>query len=147
MAKILFTSFSVGLLFGAFRYWMGFFVLGHALFAALAATWAASHLYRAEHPFRMRDGLLVMAVLLLGEAVGFGLSQPWFDPHGWLLRVLEGDTVEHLFGIALIGGAVGRDFQMGAEGGFWLLFNGIDLFFLFLFTMFGLNTFVYREKG
>ncbi|WP_300360986.1 hypothetical protein [Hydrogenimonas sp.] len=146
MATIILTTFLTGILFGVFRYWVGFFVLGHAFFAPLAAMWLASRFYTASEPFRMRDGLLVITVLLIGEMLGFGLSQPWFDPHGWFLRVLDGDTAEHIFGIALIGGAVGRDFAMGVEGGWWAFFNLLDLFFLFLFTMFGLNSFVYREK-
>jgi len=145
MITILVPALLTGLMLGALRYWIGFFVIGHALFAALAATWIAGCLTRSTTSFRPWHGILAAVVLLAGEAVGFGLAQPWFDPLGWLVRVVSGDTVEYLFGIALVGGTVGRNFQMGVGGGFWLLFTLIDLIFFLLFMMIGLNTFVYRE--
>lgn len=145
MVKILSVSFIVGILFGVVRYWLGFFPIGHALFAALAAIWMASLFIQSDKAFRMREGVFVLFVLMIGEMVGFGISQPWFDPFDWLMSVLEGDTAEHMFGIALVGGVVGKEFHIGVNGGFWVLFNLIDLFFLWLFTMFGLNSFIYRK--
>ncbi|WP_201353151.1 hypothetical protein [Hydrogenimonas urashimensis] len=147
MLKILPFYFMAALLAGLFRYWFGFFPLAHALFLGLGSAWFASLFYRQERTAGKRTVFAILATLLVGELAGFGMAQPWFDPLGWLSRVLQSDTTEEIFGLALMGGRIGRNFQLGTGGGFWVLFNLIDALFLLFFVMTGVNTFVYRKRG
>jgi hypothetical protein len=90
--------------------------------------------------------LLLFIRFLTAQAVGFGLSQPWFDPVGWVARVVSGRTSEPIFGISMLGGVASRNFQMGVKGGFWIFLNLFDLFFMAFFLLVGINTQLEKKR-
>jgi len=90
--------------------------------------------------------LLLFICFLTAQAVGFGLSQPWFDPVGWVARVVSGRTSEPIFGISMLGGVASRNFQMGVKGGFWIFLNLFDLFFMAFFLLVGINTQLEKKR-
>jgi len=94
----------------------------------------------SDKPHSLFAALLFFICFLAAQAIGFGLSQPWFDPGGWGIRVLSGKTSEHIFGISMLGGVASRNFQMGIKGGFWIFLNLFDLFFMAFFLLVGINT-------
>ena len=132
----------LGIGLGYVRYWVGFFVIAQGACLGLLAPWLA-HKYPGgpgpQHPGP--GGSLVVAFLLfftanLGLMLGFGLAQPWFEPLGWLGRIMEKHTAEFVFGVATNTG-YSRGVALGAQGGFWLILNLLDwaIMFFFLWIM------------
>ena len=135
-------SLAVGLLLGWARYWTGYFVLFQGLAGGLAIALGAPALAGAKRggiPFPgagtgLEIALAWFAVFQAGQALGYGLAQPWFAPVGWFLKVLNGQAVEFVFGVKASAGVLG-DFAMGAHGFLWVVFTLVDwavmLFFLY----------------
>lgn len=134
----------LGLAAGWLRYWVGLFVLAQGAICGLLVAYLAGRAGRVQgqgpaHP-GLRPALAAAALWLLafwlGQGLGYGLAQPWFDVLGWLGRVWQGKSSEFLFGVAAVG-PVHRSFGLGAKGGWWLVFNLIDwlILFFFLWTM------------
>ncbi|MCB2187182.1 MAG: hypothetical protein KQJ78_12235 [Deltaproteobacteria bacterium] len=130
---------------GWLRYWLGFFVLAQGAVLGLTIAWLAARAGRSPggggpaHPgFRLSLALagLWFAGFLVGQLMGLGLAQPWFDPLGWLARVWEDRSTEFSFGLAATG-PIHRAFALGVGGWFWLVLNLIDwaILFFFLWTM------------
>lgn len=138
----------VGAASGWARYWYGYFVLGQGTVVGLFVPWAAAILCprtlppqkTIKRPGSMTQVLIFFACFMIAQAVGFGMAQPWFDPVGWLGRVIQGATKESIWGITLLGGAVAKNFQLGVQGGFWIFLNLFDLFFMIFFLLVGINS-------
>ncbi|SMD02251.1 hypothetical protein SAMN02746065_1224 [Desulfocicer vacuolatum DSM 3385] len=130
------------------RYWYGYFVLGQGTLAGLFVPWAAGILCPStltpgktmKKPDSMTQVLIFFACFMIAQAIGFGLAQPWFEPLGWLGRVIQNDTKESIWGITLLGGAVAKNFQLGVNGVFWIFLNLFDLFFMVFFLLVGVNS-------
>jgi len=133
---------SLGFAAGMLRYWFGFFVLIQGAAAGGLGAWGVSLLAGGtrkgpKHPGparAFRCALLWTAVFIVAELAGLGLAQPWFEPLGWAARVLEGRTVEPVYGIHAAG-PVHKAFAGGASGPFWLVLNAIDLAIMLVFFM------------
>ncbi|WP_139795873.1 hypothetical protein [Desulfocicer vacuolatum] len=93
-----------------------------------------------KKPDSMTQVLIFFACFMIAQAIGFGLAQPWFEPLGWLGRVIQNDTKESIWGITLLGGAVAKNFQLGVNGVFWIFLNLFDLFFMVFFLLVGVNS-------
>ncbi|MBM9518276.1 hypothetical protein JWG39_00410 [Desulforhopalus vacuolatus] len=137
-----------GVVAGWARYWYGYFVLGQGVLAGLFIPWAAvivcsttlTHRKTIKKPCSITLVLIFFACFMVAQAIGFGMAQPWFDPVGWLGRVIQGGTQESIWGITLLGGAVAKNFQLGVNGGFWIFLNLFDLFFMVFFLLVGINS-------
>lgn len=137
-------ALALGALTGWIRYYEGLFVLAQGAVCGLLLAWLIARAGRRDgkgpyHPgFRpaLTLALLWWGVFMIGQGLGVGLAQPWFDPLGWLGRVWDGKSSEFSFGIAATAG-IHRSFSMGAHGVFWLVLNLIDwlIMFFFLLTM------------
>lgn len=135
----------IGVAAGWSRYWVGFFVLiqgggAGALLAWLIATLGRSSDGRRGPPHPGFPGtlgyaLLWVAAFVAAEPFGLGLAQPWFDPWGWAGRVLAGQTVEPVFGLRSLGGAVIRSFALGCKGWFWVFLNLLDALLMCVLLM------------
>ena len=140
--KGIIITFIFGVLIGVFRYWFGFYVLLQGILAAFGISWLMHKFVKtgqevfAQKTFKM--ALLLFIVFMVGKAVGFGLAQPWFDPLGWFVRVVNGDSSEAVFGIYSKSGLVHSFFTDGLSGGFWLFLTLFDLVFLFFFLLISL---------
>ena len=146
------TAIAMGLLFGVVRYWLGFLVLIQGVLGATAACWLLTRHVGVRTTLSQMTGplstlsfaLMLTAAFLLGEVVGIGLAQPWFDPLGWFGRIVDGKSSEALFGIAFTG-SVAHDVNGYIQGGFWILMNALDIFFLFFF--FWIMPGIFSETG
>ncbi len=133
-------ALALGMVLGWLRYWLGLFVLAQGTVAGLLLPWLLGRLDSgralwSEYPGC--GGALGLAALwsacfLAGQGLGFGLAQPWFDPLGFVFRVLAGRSSEFVFGIAATAG-IHRALALGAKGGFWVLINLLDLGIMFFF--------------
>ncbi len=145
-------AITVGCIAGWARYWYGYFVLGQGTIAGLFIPWGAKTFCsssinpkkKIKTPGSMTLVLILFICFVVAQAIGFGMAQPWFDPVGWLGRVIQHGTKESVWGISLLGGAVARDFQMGVNGGFWIFLNLFDIFFMCFFLLIGINS---RQDG
>lgn len=132
----------LGGLLGYLRYWLGFFIIAQGVCLGLLIPWLAIKRNGGQSPGHPGIGRALGLSFLwfmaanAGLAVGFGLAQPWFNPLGWLSRIIDGDTAEFVFGIAANTG-FSRGVAMGAQGGFWLILSSIDwaIMFFFLWIM------------
>ena len=142
----LLVLFVFGMLAGVFRYWFGFFILGQGILVG----WLAPKLILVQSPAKTNKSsnsvalkifvfITIIIFFLFGQAIGFGLAQPWFEPVAWLDRVLSGRTSEYLFGIRMLGGVVNQPASLDIDGGFWLFFNVFDLVFMAFFLLIGFN--------
>ncbi len=109
------------------------------MLVGLLIPWVVSKTTEGKHQtisdFRFKIALLLFFIFMIGQAIGFGLAQPVFDPFNWLGRVWNGETVEFVFGIFSTGGVVHETFSGGMSGGFWVLLSFIDLCFMFFFIL------------
>ncbi|NCC25898.1 MAG: hypothetical protein EOM25_12015 [Deltaproteobacteria bacterium] len=136
------AALAVGMAMGWIRYWIGYFVLAQGavaglLIAWIMAGWARSRRVLLGHPgFGPALGVAgaVFTAFMAGQVVGFGLAQPWFEPVGWLGRLLEGRSSEYIFGVAATAG-IHRGFAMGITGGWWIVFSLIDWAIMFFFLL------------
>lgn len=128
-----------GLVFGWIRYWIGYYILIQGVIAGLLISWmvkkSAGTQTEALSNIRFKMVVLLFFSFMIGQAFGFGLAQPVFDPFNWLARVWNGDTTESVFGIFSTAGVVSQTFSEGLNGGFWLLLGLIDLFFMFFLML------------
>jgi F0F1-type ATP synthase assembly protein I len=128
-----------GLVFGWIRYWIGYYILIQGVIVGLLIPWlvkkTAETQMQALSNIRFKMALLLFFTFMIGQAVGFGVAQPVFDPFKWFARVWSGDTTESVFGIFSTAGVVSQTFSEGLSGGFWLLLTAIDLFFMFFFIL------------
>ncbi len=136
------TAFTIGLITGWIRYWAGFYVLLQGTITGLLIPWV-SHRFPSGREKIPGDASFKLAILLfslfmIGQATGFGLAQPWFDPAGWLMRVIEGKTSESVFGIFSTGGVVHEFYSNGLNDGFWLILSIFDMLFMFFFLLISL---------
>lgn len=137
-----------GTIVGWGRYWYGYFVLGQGTIVGLFIPWAAAILYPGTSPHRktmnnpgsLKLALILFTCFMITQAIGFGMAQPWFDPLGWLGRIVQHDTSEMAWGISLLGGAAAKNFQLGVNGGFWIFLNLFDQFFMLFFLLVGINS-------
>ncbi len=144
----------IGAAAGCFRYWFGYFVLGQGIIAGLMIPWLTGKFSSGKSLKQaavVKPNTLIVVPLLFicflaAQAAGFGLSQPWFDPVGWVARILSGRTSEAIFGISMLGGVASRNFQMGVKGGFWIFLNLFDLFFMAFFLLVGINTQLEKKR-
>jgi hypothetical protein len=146
-AGVLF-ALAAGGLAGWGRYWYGYFVLGQGTIAGLFIPWAAaavcSRFNRSPKTVKNPGPIALVLILFLcfmtAQGIAFGMAQPWFDPVGWLGRVIQHATKETVWGISLLGGVAAQNFQMGINGGFWIFLNLFDLFFMSFFLLVGINS-------
>jgi hypothetical protein len=137
----------LGVLAGWGRYWYGYFVLGQGTLVGLLIPWAATlfcpgtshHGNTMKHPGAFKVALILFMGFMISQAIGFGMAQPWFDPLGWLGRIVRQETRETVWGISLLGGAAARNFHLGVNGGFWIFLNLFDLSFMGFFLLVGIN--------
>ena len=138
----------VGIVAGWGRYWYGYFVLGQGTLVGLFIPWAAAILCPStsfsiktiKKPGSMTQVLIFFTCFMIAQAIGFGIAQPWFDPVGWLGRVIQHGTKESIWGVTLLGGAVAKNIKLGVNGGFWIFLNLFDLFFMVFFLLVGINS-------
>lgn len=126
----------VGVAVGWLRYWLGFFVVIQGAVTGALLAWIVAALGRPagreggpRHPGLRASSCFAAAWLvafLLGQLVGTGLAQPWFEPWGLLARILAGETVEPVFGIAAAGKITTGAFALSTSGFFWGLLNLLD---------------------
>ena len=145
-------AITVGVGFGIFRYWFGFFVLIQGVLGASIVSWLLSRTspgrtQLCQHPGSMRSlgyAFMLSLTFVIGEILGIGLSQAWFDPLGWMTRILQGDTAESLFGIAYTG-TIAHSIDSHAEKSLWVVLNVIDLTFMLFF--FWILPWIHGEKS
>jgi len=148
LATGMLLALAVGAIAGWGRYWYGYFVLGQGVIVGLFIPWAlnisCSGALRSRNmtnsPGPMMHVLILFFCFMIAQAIGFGMAQPWFDPLGWLSRVVQDETREAVWGVSLLGGVAARDFQLGVSGGFWIFLNLFDLFFMGFFLLVGINS-------
>ena len=137
--------------FGVIRYWVGFLIIFQSVAAATLIPWVLARTPASRKAFSIHPGfkpallfaLMLTVMFVIGQVIGIGLAQPWFDPLGWLSRIFHGDSSEYLLGIAYTG-SVARNVAMGVNEGFWVLLNILDLFFLFFFFL--IMPWIFGEK-
>jgi hypothetical protein len=138
IVKCLALAIATGLVFGWIRYWIGYYILIQGVIAGVTISWmvkqTAGEYIEALANIRFKMVVLLFFMFMIGQAFGFGLAQPVFDPFNWLARVWNADTTESVFGIFSTAGVVSRTFSEGLNGGFWVILSLIDLFFM-LFLM------------
>jgi hypothetical protein len=135
----------IGFAAGWLRYWVGFFVLIQGGVAGALLAWLIATLGRSPggctgpsrpaFPGTLGYSLLWVAAFMAAEPFGLGLAQPWFDPWGWMGRVLAGKTVEPVFGLSSLGGVVIRSFSLGCQGWFWVFLNLLDALLMYVLLM------------
>jgi hypothetical protein len=139
LLKWILIAVLTGIVFGWIRYWIGYYILIQGVIAGLLIPWmvksTAVTQMEALSNIRFKMALLLFFAFMIGQALGFGLAQPVFDPFNWFARVWNGDTTESVFGIFSTAGVVSQTFSEGLSGGFWLLLTAIDLFFMFFFVL------------
>lgn len=81
---------------------------------------------------------------MCGEIIGIGLSQPWFDPLGWLGKIIQNQSSETIFGIGYTGN-IARNIDGYAQGGFWILLHTLDLILMLFF--FWIMPWIFGEKA
>lgn len=139
LLKWIFIAVITGLVFGYIRYWIGYYILIQGVIAGLLISWmvkkTAAAQTRALSNIRFKLVVFLFFSFMVGQALGFGIAQPVFDPFNWLARVWNGDTTESVFGIFSTAGVVSQTFSEGLNGGFWLLLTLIDLFFMFFLML------------
>lgn len=148
------AAFIIGILAGYFRYWYGFFVLGQGIISGLVIAYVMkksvkNEILSSKNFNPMRTSLLTLLLLIVfyfAQFIGFGLSQPWFEPFSWFYSAVSGNTSEEVFGLSLMGGVIGRGFNMGLNGGFWLFLNIFDMLFMGFFITVGINSQLEKEK-
>ena len=137
--KWIFIAVLTGIVFGWIRYWIGYYILIQGVIAGLLIPWmvkrTAATQTEALSDVRFKIALLLFFSFMVGQATGFGMAQPVFDPFNWFVRVWNGDSIESVFGIFSTAGVVHHAFSEGLSGGFWLLLTAIDLFFMFFFIL------------
>jgi len=139
----IFISSLIGFVFGCFRYWFGFFVLIQGMIAGFFIPKITSLFVKESASNRIKTSKVVFVMFvffILFQVVGFGVAQPWFDPVGWLSRVMSGSTYEDIFGLALMGNAIGKQIIMGANKGFWAFLNLFDIVFMYFFMIVSMNS-------
>lgn len=138
----------LGAIAGWVRYWYGYFVLGQGALVGLFIPWAVNIVCSRDLPPRkimqkpgaMMQVLILFFCFMISQAIGFGMGQPWFDPVGWMGRIIQHETRETIWGISLLGGVAAKNFQLGVNGGFWIFLNLFDLFFMGFFLLVGINS-------
>ena len=135
----------IGLAVGWSRYWIGFFVLIQGGLAGALLSWLIAVIGRSRdgsggpfHPGFPRNlwyALAWVAAFVIAEPFGLGLAQPWFDPWGWMGRVMDGQTVEPVFGLSSLGSAVIRAFALGGKGWLWVFLNLVDALLMCVLLM------------
>ncbi len=132
----------IGIVFGWIRYWIGYYILLQGIAVGLIIPWVihktGSNGQKVLYDHTFKIAVLLFFTFMIGQAIGFGLAQPVFDPIGWLSRVWQGDTTESVFGIYSTGGVAHHTFSEGMSGGFWSILSFIDLAFMFFFMLIGL---------
>ncbi len=141
------SAFIVGIIMGFVRYWAGCFILFCGVVAGYVTVVFSSILvgsiciskkeFLKTKTFRMV--LAMFIVFIIGELLGFGLAQPWFDPIGFFGRVVAGRTSEMTFVVGMTGGIIGKHFIFGVNKGFWVFLNMIDILFMLFFMLITLN--------
>lgn len=145
LASGLVMALVLGIALGWVRYWLGLFVLiqggiAGALLSWAIVAWCNPGGGKGGPPHPGFPGSLAFALpwtgaFLVGAILGIGLAQPWFDPWGWLGRVMEGRATEPALGLTNAGGVVFRSFSLGATGWFWLFLNLLDALLMAVFLM------------
>jgi type III secretory pathway component EscT len=71
--------------------------------AGLLIAWAIKKIAKNQQQslvnLRFKITIILFFSFIIGQVVGFGFAQPFFDPLGWFARVWNGDTAESIFGI------------------------------------------------
>jgi len=132
----------IGLTVGWIRYWIGYYILLQGIISGMLIPWAI-HRIPKDRQMILADATFKMSIVtffsfMVGQAIGFGLAQPWFEPIGWLMRILDDKTVESVFGIFSTGGVTHQFYANGLNGGFWVILSLIDLAFMFFFILISL---------
>ncbi len=135
-------ALALGAALGWLRYWLGLFVIAQGAVAGLLLPWLLGRLGPCRPALAGHPGCagalglagFWSACFLAGQALGLGLAQPWFDPLGFVSRVLAGRSSEFVFGVAATGG-IHRALAQGARDGFWVVLNLLDLGIMFIFLM------------
>jgi len=135
-------AIGIGITMGWIRYWIGYYILFYGIISAVLITWTIHKTSSVRQQLLLKHHFKISVLLffsfMLGQAIGFGLAQPWFEPIGWLLRVLDGKTVESIFGIASTAGVSHQFFSDKISSGFWVflsLFDSVFIFFFILITL------------
>lgn len=142
LAVGLMAALCLGVAAGWLRYWFGVFILLQGAAVGLLVAFMAGRSYRGggqepRHPGFSRAlgiSLVWLCAFLVGELIGIGLAQPWFEPVGWLGRLLSGRTAEHAFGVAATG-PIHRGFSLVLSGWSWVVLNAIDVAMMFFFFL------------
>lgn len=139
VSKWILVAVIVGLLMGWIRYWIGYYILVQGVIVGLLIPWVVKKVEKEQlqalADVRFKMTIVLFFSFMIGQALGFGLAQPVFDPFNWLARVWDGQTSESVFGIFSTGGVVHETFSGGLSGGFWVILSAIDLFFMFFFIL------------
>lgn len=132
-------AIGIGMAMGWVRYWIGYYILFYGIISAILVTWAIHKTSEIRQKLLLKAKFKLSIVLffsfMTGQAVGFGLAQPWFDPVGWLIRVFDGQTVESVFGVFSTAGVSHQFYSGGFDSGFWIFLSLFDLFFMFFFIL------------
>ena len=149
-AKWILITIIIGLIFGWIRYWIGYYILLQGIAVGFLISWVIRKTENndqsllGEHTFKI--AVLLFFSFLIGEALGFGLAQPVFDPTGWLSRMWDGKTAESVFGIFSTGGVAHHTFSDGMNGGFWIFLSLFDMAFMFFFILISLPRKTIKNK-
>lgn len=145
------VAFLTGMVMGWIRYWVGYYVLLQGIIAGLFIPWIIHKLpggsLKILYDKSFQLSILLFLLFMTGQATGFGLAQPWFDPTGWLTRILNGKTTESVFGIFSTGGVVHQYYSNGLHGGFWALLTIFDMVFMFFFLLISLPPKSVKKKS
>lgn len=133
---------AVGLVYGAVRYWFGYFILAQGATAGAFISWGFLAWVRSrggapprpDFKTTLSVALIWFGLFMIGQAIGLGLAQPWFDPLGWVGRVWSGKSSEFVFGVAA-NAAVARGFAGGVHGWFWLILSLIDWWIMIMMLL------------
>ena len=132
-------AIGIGMVMGWIRYWIGYYILFYGILSAILVTWAIHKTSEIRQTLLLKAKFKLSIVLffsfMIGQAIGFGLAQPWFDPVGWLIRVLDGQTVESVFGVFSTAGVSHQFYSGGFDSGFWIFLSLFDLVFMFFFIL------------
>ncbi len=146
-----FIALLIGLLTGWIRYWTGYYVLLQGILAGLLISWTIHQLPGGREKILSDASFKLTALLFLsfmvGQAIGFGWAQPWFDPAGWVTRILNGKTSESVFGIFSTGGVVHEFYSNGVNDGFWIVLSLLDLAFMFFLLLVSLPPKTAKKKS
>ncbi len=132
-------AIGIGMAMGWVRYWIGYYILFYGIISAILITWTIHKTSERRQQLLPKAQFTLSMVLffsfMIGQAIGFGLAQAWFDPIGWLMRVLEGQTSEAVFGIFSTAGVSHQFYSGGFSSGFWIFLSLFDLAFMFFFIL------------